>query len=639
MDEKLTPADVIRKGIDAVADAENKGINVEKDTDTSFSLNVEDDAVELSSFSIEDNRDTSPGSKAGTRLPTVSMPSATVLEEPVSEPTRVIELPEDAAPVEEEVPAPPTHSRTWLKNHGMLDGEDAAEQTYTEEPGTKTQEELLEEILDDTPDQRRRKEAAKEEGRQLVEDIFSEDKSAPRKSYVSEPHTTVVDGEEFNEDAALEHFLEESKRERRERMNMPPSGTSDLPTGDIPISANPQSHPVSGGYFGVTRKSGFKKEATENAAGGRVIESRSLAVDPTTLTKKELREYNRINRKGEKERERLERKAAKKAGKRRLKIWQKILIILLVLILLVVAVFGIFFGRYYGLLGDLDINIPGISEQVEKVLPSEQSEANEESFNILLVGLDSRKDNYTGRSDSMILCTINKKSKKFVMTSFLRDSWVDIPGNGKEKLNAAYALGGSNLLTNTIYENYGIVVDRTAVFNFLFVIDLIDYLGGVTVDVTADELPYLNMYIHDQNEELYNSPTPNKGQINSGPGTYNLTGNQALAYARIRYVGTDVARTERQRYVLDACLEKCRNLSASELNEMASIFLPRIKTDLSSSDCASLIVTLLRAGSYETASLSLPIEGTWKDATAGDQDIVKITNFKANTEAWEKIVS
>ena len=239
----------------------------------------------------------------------------------------------------------------------------------------------------------------------------------------------------------------------------------------------------------------------------------------------------------------------------------------------------------------------------------------------------------------MILCTINKKSKKFVMTSFLRDSYVTIPGHGKDKLNAAYALGGSNLLANTIYENYGIVVDRTAVFNFLFVIDLIDYLGGVTVDVTADELPYLNMYIHDQNEELYSLPNPNKGQINSGPGTYILDGNQALGYARIRYVGTDVARSERQRLVLSQCIDKCKKLSTSQLNEMMTMFLPRIKTDLSSGDCLSLITTLLRAGSYESGSMAIPIEGTWKDAMVGNQEVIKITDFDANTEAWEKLVS
>ena len=652
MDEKLTPADVLRKGIDAVADAENKGINVEKDAETQFSLSVDDDAVEFSSFSIDDNRDTTPGSKAGTRLPTVSMPSAKVLSEPDPQATMVVELPEDikvspaknVSPINEPgelVDDGPIdiyshsqeqrHSRTWIKNHEMVEANEALARTREKAaaPAAKTQEELLAEILADTPEERRRKEAAQEEGRRFAEDIFSQStpKQAVEEPVLSEP-TRIIDTDEMDTLAALEHFTEESRRERRARMNMAPEGVEEEPKeADISFNAKPGSDvPMDRkGYFGVGRKSGFSAEAVAGAAGGKVIESRSLAVDPTTLTKKELREYNRINKKGE--------KARKKKG--RLRLWQRILLILLALILLVLGAAAGFFGRYYGLLGNLDLG----DNPIAKIVAENQSEANEKSMNILLVGLDSRKDNYTGRSDSMILCTINKKSKKFVMTSFLRDSYVTIPGHGKDKLNAAYALGGSNLLANTIYENYGIVVDRTAVFNFLFVIDIIDYLGGVTVDVTADELPYLNMYIHDQNEELYNLANPNKGQIHSGPGTYTLDGNQALGYARIRYVGTDVARSERQRLVLSQCIDKCKKLSTGQLNEMMTLFLPRIKTDLTSGDCLSLITTLLRAGSYESGSMAIPTDGTWKDAKVGDQEVIKITDFDANTEAWEKLVS
>lgn len=641
MDEKLTPADILRKGIDAVADAENKGINVEKDAETSFSLSVDDDAVEFSSFSIDDTRDTTPGSKAGTRLPTVSMPSARVVPEPDPQATMVVELPEDikvspaknVAPVNEPGDLPDAdepidiyshserHSRTWLKNHELVEANEALALTRKKAstPAAKTQEELLAEIMADTPEERRRKEAAKEDGIRLAEDIFSQSSSKKpvEEPVLSEP-TKIIDTDEMDTMAALDHFLEESRKERRAKIKEVPEGVSEVAVPAENVPEKPK------GYFGVGRKSGFSAEAIAGAAGGKVIESRSLAVDPTTLTKKELREYNRINKRGE-----------KKARKSRLRLWQKILIILLALILLIVGAAGVFFGRYYGLLGNLDLG----ENPIQKITATDQSEVNQKTMNILLVGLDSRKDNYTGRSDSMILCTINKKSKKFVMTSFLRDSYVTIPGHGKDKLNAAYALGGSTLLTNTIYENFGIVVDRVAVFNFLFVIDVIDYLGGVTVDVTAEELPYLNMYIHDQNEELYNLANPNKGQINSGPGTYNLDGNQALGYARIRYVGTDVARSERQRLVLSECIEKCKNLSTGQLNDMMTTFLPRIKTDLTSGDCLSLLSTLLRAGSYETLSMAIPTDGTWKDAKVGDQEVIKITSFEGNTHDWEKLVS
>lgn len=650
MDEKLTPADIIRRGIDAVADAENKGIQVEKDETTSFTLNVEDDAVEFASFSIEDTRDTTPGSKAGTRLPTVALPTAKVLEEPVEQPTMVIPAVKeaDASPAAPASTGRRRHSKTWERNHVAATAgseEKTTEEAVKAEPKERTQEDILAEILADTPEERRRKEAAKEEGRKMAEGIFAE---TPETPYVSEP-TKAYNAREVSQLAALDMFDEQSRQERRRKMKE--ANRADAASRDIYSHSKPEeaeaaiqnapagrqksAQQTSGSYFGVNtpaRKRGFKEEATAAAAGGRVIESRNLAVDPTTLSKKELREYNRIAKKGAKEEERLK----KKAGKKRMRVWQKVLIILLALILLVVSLGAIYFNHYYGLLGTLDIKG---DNPIAKISKSEQSEVNQETMNIMLVGLDSRKDNYTGRSDSMILCTVNKSSKKFVMTSFLRDSYVSIPGHGKDKLNAAYAYGGSSLLTQTIYENYGIVIDRTAVFNFIFVIDVIDYLGGVTVEVTEEELPYLNMYIHDQNEELYKSATPNKGQITSGPGTYTLTGNQALAYARIRYVGTDFARSERQRIVLQECLDKAQKLSAGELNKMATTFLPRIKTDLTQSDCASLILTLLRSGSYQTGSMAIPIDGTWADAQVGDQDVLKIKDFEANTEAWEKFVS
>ncbi|MBQ3996370.1 MAG: hypothetical protein II639_06945, partial [Clostridia bacterium] len=316
MDEKLTPADVLRKGIDAVADAENKGINVEKDAETQFSLSVDDDAVEFSSFSIDDNRDTTPGSKAGTRLPTVSMPSAKVLSEPDPQATMVVELPEDikvspaknVSPInepEELVDDGPIdiyshsqeqrHSRTWIKNHEMVEANEALARTREKAaaPAAKTQEELLAEILADTPEERRRKEAAQEEGRRFAEDIFSQStpKQAVEEPVLSEP-TRIIDTDEMDTLAALEHFTEESRRERRARMNMAPEGVEEQPNeADISFNAKPGSDvPMDRkGYFGVGRKSGFSAEAVAGAAGGKVIESRSLAVDPTTLTKKELR--------------------------------------------------------------------------------------------------------------------------------------------------------------------------------------------------------------------------------------------------------------------------------------------------------------------------------------------------------------
>lgn len=312
---------------------------------------------------------------------------------------------------------------------------------------------------------------------------------------------------------------------------------------------------------------------------------------------------------------------------------QKVIAVILAVLILIFGSLFVVFSHYVGMLSEFDNG-----DSTALVANKDQSEADKKTFNILLVGVDSRKDTYTGRSDTMIILSINKSNKKVVMTSLLRDSYVAIPGHGYNKLNAAYAKGGTKLLTQTIYDNYHIAIDRTAVINFRFVVDLIDAVGGVEINVKQSELQYLNMYTYDQNWEVFGMKNNlNKDRISS-PGTYNLNGNQALGYARIRYVGSDFGRTERQRIVLGKVMEKAEDMSVAELSDLANEFLPRVRTDLSQTDIASLLTTLLRAKNYEIKSMALPVEGTYASGTVGDMSVLKV-NFGANTKAWEEAIS
>lgn len=313
--------------------------------------------------------------------------------------------------------------------------------------------------------------------------------------------------------------------------------------------------------------------------------------------------------------------------------FQKVIAIILAVLILIFGSLFVVFSHYVGMLSEFDNG-----DSTALVANKDQSEADKKTFNILLVGVDSRKNTYTGRSDTMIILSINKSSKKVVMTSLLRDSYVAIPGHGYNKLNAAFAKGGTKLLTQTIYDNYHIAIDRTAVINFMFVVDLIDAVGGVEINVKQPELQYLNMYTYDQNWEVFGMKNNlNKDRISS-PGTYNLNGNQALGYARIRYVGSDFGRTERQRIVLGKVMEKAEDMSVSELSDLANEFLPRVRTDLSQTDIASLLTTLLRAKNYEIKSMALPVEGTYASGTVGNMSVLKV-NFEANTRAWEEAIS
>ena len=128
---------------------------------------------------------------------------------------------------------------------------------------------------------------------------------------------------------------------------------------------------------------------------------------------------------------------------------------------------------------------------------------NAQLYNVLIVGVDSRKNDYAGRSDAMVVLTVNPLSQKVVMTSLLRDSYVDIPGHGQERLNEAYNFGGTSLLKKTIRQNYGIKIDAFMVVNFGDLIEFINDIGGVEMTVTKKEVPVINKYTSDQNKEIY----------------------------------------------------------------------------------------------------------------------------------------
>lgn len=234
-------------------------------------------------------------------------------------------------------------------------------------------------------------------------------------------------------------------------------------------------------------------------------------------------------------------------------------------------------------------------------------------INILLIGTDGRTVAERGRSDSMILISVNKLTKKIYMTSFLRDTYVDIPGVEKHnRLNAAYSFGGTSLLLDTIEANYKIYIDDYIRVNFDCFKETIDILGGVEMTVTDAEAGHIP-------------------GISSG-GTYLLNGNQALAYARIRKVGGngDFGRTERQRKVLNVLFQRCKNLSISELNDLLNQLLPNLTTNLTTNELFGLILSSPTYFSYDLVQQQIPKNGTWSYMTVRHMSVLKV-DFKENT--------
>lgn len=324
--------------------------------------------------------------------------------------------------------------------------------------------------------------------------------------------------------------------------------------------------------------------------------------------------------------------------RRGLKIGCGIVLLLVALLLIMSALFVTKFlgGNLSNLTaGETGSFLPSADTTSETAVS--ESDINDKVYNFLLVGVDTRNmSSYEGRSDSMIVITVNKQAGKVVMCSLLRDSYVDIPGYGKHKLNAAYAYGGTSLMNQTILNNYGIRIDNTAIVNFKLVADFVNACGGVDVDLTPDEVEIINNGV-DSNASSYGTGGAGEYLTNNGSVHYHLNGNQALSYSRIRYIGTDFARTQRQRIVLEACIANLRKMSLSEQTAIMQEFLPRVHTDLSMGNVLSIASFYLRKNP-KMDSMSLPIENSYSNQTINGEAVL-VVDFDKNKEAWEQAVS
>lgn len=220
---------------------------------------------------------------------------------------------------------------------------------------------------------------------------------------------------------------------------------------------------------------------------------------------------------------------------------------------------------------------------------------NDGLVNILLIGQDKREGESRQRSDAMILCSFNPETSKISMISFLRDLYVQIPNYEDNRLNAAYAYGGFELLKETLEVNFGISVDGCLESDFEGFKKIIDTIGGVDIELTAEEA-----------EIVGNGATE---------GVCTLNGDQALTYARIRKIDSDFQRTARQRKIMGAVFEKAKTYTLPELAVFFSEILPLMATDMTEDEMMTLALTLASSFSeIEISSYTVPTEGTCKNA-------------------------
>lgn len=260
----------------------------------------------------------------------------------------------------------------------------------------------------------------------------------------------------------------------------------------------------------------------------------------------------------------------------------------------------------------------------------------EDVLNVLLIGTDNRAGVEGSRSDTMILLSINRNTSKVVMTSFMRDIYLPIPGHGSNRLNAAYSFGGADLLMQTLEQNFKIPIDRYAQVDFSSFVDIIDHLGGIQVDVTEQELPILNQYVKEINTLQKKSAAD--GLLQHAGKNVTLSGKQALSYSRIRYVGNgDYQRTERQRTILMKVVEKMKSLNLVQLNETMNRLLPDISTNFTQNEVWSLVRSSLSIMKYKFVQDRIPIDGSQTSKTVNGMDVLQVDFDKNITELQGKI--
>lgn len=280
----------------------------------------------------------------------------------------------------------------------------------------------------------------------------------------------------------------------------------------------------------------------------------------------------------------------------RRKTWQKALLISATAIILILAILYGYIGRVFDRSFNDDKDNLGINKVIDDKI-----------INVALFGIDTRGVNsFSGNSDSIMILSINTKSKKVKVMSVMRDSLVPIERNGKitySKINAAYGWGGPELAVKTLNQNFNLDISDYATVNFYGMVDIIDAVGGIEATITEDELydkgpekPGLNGCMGEICKYL--GLNVNKYKIKKA-GTQHLNGVQAVAYSRIRYcksvwdTSNDYGRTDRQRHVMQELFNKATKLKKSQYISLANALIPCTKTSMSTSEILSIAASVL----------------------------------------------
>ena len=274
----------------------------------------------------------------------------------------------------------------------------------------------------------------------------------------------------------------------------------------------------------------------------------------------------------------------------------KLLSAFVVLICLIVTAAAAFYGYAYKTLSGME-RTP-LDENDLGIETADYTDVR----NIALLGIDSREDNNSGRSDAIVILTIDKKHKKLKLTSIARDTYVSIDGHSKDKLTHAYAYGKSQLAVKTLNQNFDLEIKDYVTMNFFGLARVVDYLGGITVEVDEKEMNELNKNIFPEMRSL-GVDCPDL----TSAGAQLLNGGQAVCYARIRHTDSDIQRGNRQKEVLTAIFAAVKKMNPLKLPKVAQMIISECQTSLTQNDIMSLgLWAVLFSPEFE--ELSVPNE-------------------------------
>lgn len=312
-------------------------------------------------------------------------------------------------------------------------------------------------------------------------------------------------------------------------------------------------------------------------------------------------------------------------------------IFLIILLVLVIFILGLGVAGYTfvnGKIGkmqkeNIDTTAVGISEETKQELKGYR--------NIALLGIDSRADDYGlgNRSDCMMIASINQETNEIKLISVYRDTYVYVMENGTKRLDKithAYSYGGAQNTLKSLNEAMDLNITEFVTVNFDAVIAAVDSLGGVYIDIDESEIKYVNDYIDATSES-----SRVKSSHITHSGRQKLDGVQAVSYTRVRYTaGGDYKRTERMRTVVEAMLSKAKTLNVGQLNSFADTILPKIRTNISTSEIWGLIPKLASFKVTESIGWPYDTKGITLDRWYGVPVTLQSNVERLHKEAFEQ---